>query len=676
MSFKKTSEGRIFFQGTGNPAAKPQPEAAPAQRRPAPAPPTQLQIISLLRALNEKLGAAQSERDAMRAELENYRRMVEQLQGKAARGERAEQIAQDTVREMEETRRLLLELEEKTDKADKGFATLQAELVKTARIGEDLSRKHAALEKEQKTQSEKIVSSNSGYGELIKRLEGTEQKYDGLAGRIEETASQQARLMRQIEKAVEDRARFMRKIERIEETVVQTRDALSAKAMVLLTDQAVNNQNVIDELQDAVYKAPAAAKPAGKAVELAETPGDAREGAVRWSRSLQLQAAAIVLLVLGGVLAGWAVSKLQKPQFPDNGDFQITGTAEPANPAGEEKPPAEPVGEETPAPDTAQPGDAAVAPAPVPADGWKEETDTSAFNAEPAPAAKISDAADDIGTVDLSDEQKILKMLDENPDAVAAELNRIEPGAVEPAKIADSAPVAVAALTQEDTQEPAAPLDPPEPPAQGKSVAGQISPDSALPAMAKDLETQAFGGNAGAQHDLAALYVAGQAGVKQDYKRAFFWFKQAADAGVTNAAYNLGVLYHQGLGTAANLDQALKLYTKAADKGHPDANYNLGIAYIEGIGVPYDPFKAEAYFRKAADKGIMEASYNLGLIYENGLLGKPQPQDALIRYKEAADRGGPEAKEALEQLAKTLNIRVEDINTMVGNLKPAASGKL
>jgi TPR repeat protein len=192
----------------------------------------------------------------------------------------------------------------------------------------------------------------------------------------------------------------------------------------------------------------------------------------------------------------------------------------------------------------------------------------------------------------------------------------------------------------------------------------------------KTIETQAFDGVPEAQHDLAAIYTAGHAGVKQDFKRAFFWFEQAANAGVANAAYNLGVLYHQGLGTKADLRKAIEWYTKAADLGHPEAQYNLGIAYIEGVGVDYDPFKANGYFEKAANQGIMEAAYNLGLIYENGLLGKPQPDKALVWYKNAADKGSPEAKAALEQLAKTMNVKIEDINKLVdGVAKNGAAPK-
>jgi len=162
-----------------------------------------------------------------------------------------------------------------------------------------------------------------------------------------------------------------------------------------------------------------------------------------------------------------------------------------------------------------------------------------------------------------------------------------------------------------------------------------------------------------AQHDLAALYISGQAGVNQNYERAGFWFRQAADRGIGNAAYNLGVLFQQGLGQPQDLQRALDWYRRAAQLGHPEAQYNLGIAYIEGVGTRYNPAMAAAFFQKAAFSGIAEAAYNLGLILENGLLGEIRSEDAMIWYRAATDQGNPEAQQALESLAGSLDVSMD-----------------
>lgn len=180
--------------------------------------------------------------------------------------------------------------------------------------------------------------------------------------------------------------------------------------------------------------------------------------------------------------------------------------------------------------------------------------------------------------------------------------------------------------------------------------------DLSLPGDIKKLEKKAFADVPEAQHDLAALYTAGQAGVLQNYERAAFWFRQAAIQGIGNAAYNLGVLYQQGLGQTQDVQRALDWYRRAAQLGHPEAQYNLGIAYIEGIGTRYNPNMAAAFFQQAAFSGIVEAAYNLGLILENGLLGEVRPDDALRWYRAAADNGSVDAEEALKTLAAAMNI--------------------
>ncbi len=199
-------------------------------------------------------------------------------------------------------------------------------------------------------------------------------------------------------------------------------------------------------------------------------------------------------------------------------------------------------------------------------------------------------------------------------------------------------------------------------------IAERISPDEDLPKIIKQVEAKAFEGVAEAQHDLAAIYIAGHAGVEQNYDRAIFWFKEAAARNIANARYNLGVLYHQGLGINQNLDEAIKWYRAASHLGHPEARYNLGIAHIEGIGTSYDPVLAAAYFEKAAAGGVMEAAYNLGLIYENGLLGKPRKKLAVFWYKYAKELGSVDADTAFNQLVTRMNLNNEDVEKIVNDI--------
>jgi TPR repeat protein len=659
MGFKRTTEGRVFFQGADN-TANDQPPAIGGAN-------TQIQILSLLRALNEKLQDTQADRRKMRQELETYRAMVDNLQNKSRQSEEAfkdltkkiqqspaadprtlkvEQLAQELAKELEETRKLMLDLEDKADKADKGVIMLNTHIGQTRNVSDELNRKQAALEQEQKA----------------------------LAAKLEENFTQQEKLSRKVDKAIEDRARFMRKIERIEETVIQTRDALNAKAMVLLTNGQAQNEGASmnaafdPPLSAPAFTAPATALGAATLTELPPSldsqakvnPGDAYlaaiAGASWWQKRIKLEAVAIICIIIACVLVGWLISEVQKPQLAELPPLnEMTGLAEPRADQPQENlaeadlaaPPAASGATDISAQENAAPEEWTSRP---PQGQFSEALPIENNPQENAAPAALDRTMNDLGAIDLNDEEKVARLLEENPDAVATALNNLEPSSLPPQNADTSSPVRMNPVSTSD-----------------------FKPDARLPEMVQAIEKQAFDGLPAAQHDLAAIYTAGHGGVKQNYDRAIFWFEQAAKRGVANAAYNLGVLHHQGLGTKADIGKAINWYNQAAGQGHPEAQYNLGIAYIEGIGVPYDAVKAASYFRSAADQGIMEAAYNLGLIYENGLLGKPEPDTALMWYQTAADKGSPEAKAALDQLAKTLGIKPEDVKRLVQKLPQAGS---
>ena len=59
----------------------------------------------------------------------------------------------------------------------------------------------------------------------------------------------------------------------------------------------------------------------------------------------------------------------------------------------------------------------------------------------------------------------------------------------------------------------------------------------------------------------------------------------AAEQGLVQAPYNLGVMYYHGQGVNVNYKKAIEWLEKAAEQGHADAQYNLGIMYDNGQGV-------------------------------------------------------------------------------------------
>lgn len=543
-------------------------------------------------------------------------------------------------------------------------------LIASERERETLKRTLAEIEARTNQTADKFLALQERQGEIEsahKAQAAQIEKAVSLADKIEEAILQQNRVNRRIESMQTERVQMIRKLERIEETVIETQDALNAKALVLLTDQNVAAEgNKPHIAADSTVVAPIKAKNSS-------TPF--------WAQPQVVRGLAMAAVLLCAVTAGWAVYALQKPDGLVLGNLvSIRKTTD----------------------NTAATTDATTA------------VTTTAAADIPMPATianPMPDATETAGTTEApadndilhTDDATLLAQMEQDPDALAAQLNAIEPAntpdeaAIETLPADEDEQAAVAAEEPAATPEPvaAAPADTPvvrmsdnankeavdkflaaQKAALKGTLAQRIKPDASLPPVVKDIENKAYTGSAEAQHDLAAIYTAGHGGVKTDYTRAAAWFTEAALQGIANARYNLGVLYHQGLGVPKDVDKAIGWYSAAAALNHPEAQYNLGIAYIEGIGTAYNPQAAAKNFESAANSGIMEAAYNLGLIYENGLLGEMRADKALYWYRKAAKRGSPEAQAAMDQLAKNLGLTPNDIDEFIGRDSSAAPDPL
>ena len=206
-----------------------------------------------------------------------------------------------------------------------------------------------------------------------------------------------------------------------------------------------------------------------------------------------------------------------------------------------------------------------------------------------------------------------------------------------------------------------------------------VEPDPSLPGKLATLEKRAFGGEPEAQHDIATLYASGKL-VAQNFKRAVFWFSQAASKDVANAHYNLGVMFQQGLGVRKDVNKALGWYEKAAQLGHPEAMYNLGIAYIEGIGTTRNISRGVAFFKQAANAGVAQAAYNLGVLYESNFIGAIDLARASEWYQVAANEGHQDARDAIARLKGDMGYAaygtdeaaINDQGLTLANIEPAA----
>ena len=74
-------------------------------------------------------------------------------------------------------------------------------------------------------------------------------------------------------------------------------------------------------------------------------------------------------------------------------------------------------------------------------------------------------------------------------------------------------------------------------------------------------------------------------GVSKDLSEAVRWYRKAAEQGIAQAQYNLGVCYEFGKGVSKDQAEAVRWYRKAAEQGDARAQCNLGYCYNNGVGL-------------------------------------------------------------------------------------------
>jgi len=90
-------------------------------------------------------------------------------------------------------------------------------------------------------------------------------------------------------------------------------------------------------------------------------------------------------------------------------------------------------------------------------------------------------------------------------------------------------------------------------------------------------ERAARNGNRIAMHDLALYYAEGRGGVTADLPTAAKWFEKAAERGVVDSQFNLGVLFESGQGLPKNVTDAFVWYSIAAGQGDQFAKTRIDV---------------------------------------------------------------------------------------------------
>lgn len=102
-----------------------------------------------------------------------------------------------------------------------------------------------------------------------------------------------------------------------------------------------------------------------------------------------------------------------------------------------------------------------------------------------------------------------------------------------------------------------------------------------------------------------AIDIVSQAFSDKDYGTALTLLKPLADAGVAEAIGMLGLAYHRGSGVEPDGIKAIELLEKAVEMGDALAAYNLGVLYQQGMpNVTVNAELSQGFFRLSEEMGL------------------------------------------------------------------------
>ena len=114
----------------------------------------------------------------------------------------------------------------------------------------------------------------------------------------------------------------------------------------------------------------------------------------------------------------------------------------------------------------------------------------------------------------------------------------------------------------------------------------------------EQIKSWAESGNPQAQHQLGSSYYYGENGFNQDYKKAFYWYNEAAKQNYSDAFCDLGNCFSHGLGVTQDISEAAYWFRKGAEAGDGNAQNNLGNCYVRGEGITQNNEKAFYWYCK------------------------------------------------------------------------------
>ena len=127
-----------------------------------------------------------------------------------------------------------------------------------------------------------------------------------------------------------------------------------------------------------------------------------------------------------------------------------------------------------------------------------------------------------------------------------------------------------------------------------------------LPKILRDFIVELFsasyeGGNGDAMNDIGAQYYDGSRGFEQDFAKAVYCYKLAAEKGSRQAQENLGYCYYYGRNMPVDYEKAFHYFALGAFDGHLISLYKIGDMYMNGYYVEKNPIEAFHIYSRCLD---------------------------------------------------------------------------
>jgi hypothetical protein len=163
---------------------------------------------------------------------------------------------------------------------------------------------------------------------------------------------------------------------------------------------------------------------------------------------------------------------------------------------------------------------------------------------------------------------------------------------------------------------------------------------------------------------------------QHDAVTAAGWFRRAAEGGVLAAMEWLCVTYINGApGVPQNRTSSYEWAARGAEAGSAVCQSYAGHALVYGEGVTKDEAAGVAWLRRAADAGLAEAQLNLYCCYRDGVAGlRADDPAALACLRAAAEGGCPDAQTILSHRLRAGDGMPADVAAANDWLRRAAEG--